>query len=166
MKTKYLLPYSWKVFGWVLVAVCVPFGILMLIPDSEFPFTLDISVPWPASESSGLLDPEVINGYLVLNIIDELLSVGCIAGLFIVGFSRQLIEDERIAQLRLEALQWGVYANYLVLTIGILMIHGSGFFVVLIYNVFTPLLIFVLRFYWLLFMKPALEARKEGNLSL
>jgi hypothetical protein len=68
-----------------------------------------------------------------------------------------------IGQLRLEALQWSVYANYLVLAIAILTVYDMAFFTVLIYNMFTVLLVFIVRFRWLIFGTTIIHARYEKS---
>ena len=134
---------------------------------STFPFSLEVTLPWTLTDRDpSFFYTTIVDDHIVLDMLDELLSVACIAGLMIVGFSRQPVEDERIGQLRMEALQWGVYANYLVLIICTLAIYGSDFFTVTIYNMFTLLLIFIARFYWLLFAKPLIEAKRERSLSV
>lgn len=103
-------------------------------------------------------------GTVVLNITDEILGIGMICGLFIAGFSKLKTEDERIALIRLESLQWGIYVNFTVMVLCIIFVYDTWFFVVMIYNMFTPLLIFVARFYWLLYVSPAIEANRERSL--
>ncbi|HEV7350717.1 hypothetical protein [Telluribacter sp.] len=170
MKTKNLLPNAWKPVGWALLIISVPFGLWLLVDDSAFPFNLVIQFPWPfGSEKSGafqnidMLDHK--DGTITLDLIDELMALAVIAGLMIVGFARLKVEDERIAQLRLESLQWAIYGNTLVLVLCILLVHGLSFINVMIYNMFTPLLIFVLRFHWLLLVAPALEAKRERRVA-
>ncbi len=77
--------------------------------------------------------------------------LGVIAGLLLIAFSREKIEDEIIGQLRLEALQWSVYVNYLVLAIAIVMLYNEAFFDVMVYNMFTVLVVFIARFRWLIY---------------
>lgn len=162
MKTKYLLPGRFRVLGWILVAIFAPLGIWYLFFGESFPLQWEITIPWPFEENNSLQGPG--DNLRHLNIIDEILALGAIAGFFIVGFTKQLVEDERVALLRLEALQWGIYANYLIMAICIVFIHDSYFLTVMIYNIFTPLLIFVARFYWLLYVNPAIEAKRERSL--
>lgn len=85
------------------------------------------------------------------DLTDETAAIGVIISLLLIAFSREKVEDEMIGQLRLEALQWSVYANYIVLLIAILMVYDTAFFSVMIYNMFTVLLVFITRFRWLLY---------------
>jgi hypothetical protein len=96
--------------------------------------------------------------------LDEIFYLGLITGLVIVGFSKLRVEDERIAAIRFEALQWGIYANCLALVVTIVFVYDIRFLFVMIYNMFTPLLILLARFYWLLRLKPAIEAKRERSL--
>lgn len=169
MKTKNLLPNRWKLAGWLLLLVSIPLGMWVLIDDSNFPFSAEITFPWPFVGSKSEID-HVIDffdykeGTITLELIDEILALGIIAGLMLVGFARLKREDERTAQMRLEALQWALYGNTAVLVLCILLVHGLEFINVMIYNMFTPLLIFVLRFHWLLYKEEKEIKRSESTL--
>jgi hypothetical protein len=66
--------------------------------------------------------------------------------LLFVAFSKEKVEDEMISRLRLESLQWAVYVNYIVLGALIMLVHGGLFLNVMIYNMFTVLIMFIIRF--------------------
>lgn len=179
MKTKNLLPNRWKPIGWVLLVLFIPVGMWSLISDDDFPIKAQVTIPWPFSDpyslsgtiSNGGTDisgssavNENSSGTVTLNLIDEIISLALIAGLFLTGFARVKNEDERTAQMRLGALQWAIYGNTLVLVLCIMFVHGLPFLTIMIYNMFTPLLIFVLRFHWLLFKETREVRRNEGAL--
>lgn len=86
----------------------------------------------------------------VQNLTDELAALGVIIGLVLIAFSKEKTEDEMSSLLRLEALQWSVYANYLVLAIAILLVYDMAFFNVMVYNMFTLLIVFIARYRWLI----------------
>jgi len=69
-------------------------------------------------------------------------------GLIFIAFSREKIEDEFMMKLRLESLVAVVLISYSLLLLAILFVYGFGFFVALIYNMYTVLIIFIARFYW------------------
>lgn len=102
----------------------------------------------PFTINSGQSTGHLVN---IQNLTDEIAAIGVIVGLLLVAFSREKVEDEMIGQLRLEALQWSVYANYIVLAIAILTLYDTAFFNVMVYNMFTVLLVFISRFRWLLY---------------
>lgn len=168
MKTKYLLPNSWRSFGFILTFISMPLAIWMLVDGSNFPITeipthLHFRYPdWEMFRNIFAIRPD---GTVSFRNIQDLLGLILIIGLFIIGFSKLKVEDERIAQIRLESLQWGIYANYFILFLCIMLVFGTSFFLIMIYNIFTPLLIFITRFYWLLLVQPAIEAKKERRLS-
>ena len=83
------------------------------------------------------------------SILDELISLAIIIGGLIVGFSKEKIEDEFIYKLRKDSLVWALLFNYMVLVFAILFIYDFTFFDVLVFNMFTPLIFFIVRFNFL-----------------
>ena len=170
MKTKNLLPNRWKPIGWVFLALCVFWIMWAVGTDSAVLSGLALTLPWPYNAQGGELstffDGVRYNddGSVTLEVMDELLSLGVILGLTIVGFARVKNEDERTAQMRLEALQWAVYGNTLALILSVLFVHGLQFVDVMLFNMFTPLLIFVLRFHWLLYKEAREVNRNESGI--
>ncbi len=79
---------------------------------------------------------------------DEIAALGVIIGLLFIAFARENTEDEMIRLLRLESLQWSVYINYFLLALAIAFVYNDAFFTVMIYNMFTILLVFIVRFRW------------------
>jgi len=66
----------------------------------------------------------------------------------LVAFSKEESEDEYISKIRLESLVWAVYFNYAILLISSLFIFDFAFLWVMIFNMFTILLFFIIRFNW------------------
>ncbi|MDP3312713.1 hypothetical protein [Lutibacter sp.] len=85
------------------------------------------------------------------NIIDEIISILIIVGGIIVAFSKTKNEDEYITIIRMESLIWATYVNYTVLIIAVLFVFDFTFLHVMIYNMFTILLFFIIRFHYILF---------------
>lgn len=173
MKTKNLLPHRWKPMGWVLLVLGFSILLLGAITEQNPPLRQEVTIPWPfeGESSDTSIVPDLIqynqNGTItldLLSLVNELYSLLILAGLFIVGFARVKNEDERTAQMRLESLQWAIYGNTLVLALCIAFVYGLPFLTIMIYNMFTPLLIFVLRFHWLLFKEAREVRRNEGTL--
>jgi len=86
-----------------------------------------------------------------INFTDEIACLILVVGLLLLGFSAEKQEDERISQIRLNALQWAMYLHYILLAVSVIFIHGLIFLNVLFLNVFLPLIIFVIRFRWVIF---------------
>lgn len=85
------------------------------------------------------------------NISNEIIGVLLIVGALFVGFSREKKEDEFIANLRLSSLLWAVYVNYILLLLSLLFVYGTAFLTVMMYNMFTVLIIFIVRFNYVLY---------------
>jgi uncharacterized membrane protein len=66
----------------------------------------------------------------------------------VFGFSKERREDEMISEIRKECLVWAVYVNYLILIICMFLFFDFDALWLIIINVFTLLIFFVLRFEW------------------
>lgn len=129
-------------FRWIGLALFVPFAILgafNLFQEFEFAF-LDFRVSTSKMISASNQ-----------NLTDEVALTGCIIGLLLMSFARVRYEDEFIHSLRLEAWQWAVLIHFAVLLIGIWTVYDIGFLYIMIGNMLTVLVIFLLRFHYLLY---------------
>ena len=140
MKTKLLFPHRYRRVGWLIFIPSALLGLATMY--------LNYAVKWL---SAGPMTTIPLFQSSPNNLTNELAGVGVIIGLMLVAFSREEIEDEMISQLRLEALQWSVYANYIVLLIAIVAVYDLDFLNVMVYNMFTMLLVFITRFRWLIY---------------
>ena len=147
MKTNYLLPNKFKIPGWILLTIGIISGIFLFLSDYEGDaltvkvFTI-FSEPFIFGEGGFL---KIIEN----SIMDELISLAIIFGGLLVGFSKEKIEDEFIYKLRKDSLVWAILVNYIVLIIAILLVYELSFFDVLVFNMFTPLIFFIVRFNFL-----------------
>lgn len=149
MKTKWLFPHAYRLIGWFLFIPSAILGFISVTGEVEFSF---LTLPIVADNFLGTEK--------LINLTNELAALGVIAGLLFIAFSREKVEDEMISQLRLEALQWSVFANYLILAVLIIAVHGTNFLMVMVYNMFTVLLVFIIRFRWLIFGTTILRYEK------
>jgi hypothetical protein len=145
MKTINLFPHRLKVFGWVLLIPGFVLGVLTMYFDYE-PEWLNVTFP---REKELFVSP-------IENLTNELAGVMLLCGLMLVAFSRRKQEDEFTSHMRLDALLWAVYCNSLFILFAIILIYGGQFYSVLIYNMFTIPVIYLLRFQYLL-----IKANKE-----
>lgn len=139
MKRLLLFPHRYRTLGYMVLVPFLALGIAYMGWD----FTLSFLNYHPLDRGS----LSFLNG----NFTDELATIGIIVGLTLIGFSREKVEDEAIQFFRLEALQWAVYVNYAVLILTVLFCYGGLFFTVMTINLFTVLIIFVLRFRYVLY---------------
>jgi len=148
MKTNYLLPYKFKALGWVLFILGIVGGLYVLTTNYEQDIlsTNVLSI----YKGENLFGKE--SGFFKIiknDILDEIVALFIIVGGMFVTFSREKVEDEFIYKLRKDSLVWAVIFNYSVLLIAILFVYDFAFFDVLVFNMFTPLIFFILRFNFL-----------------
>ncbi|MGV6831701.1 MAG: hypothetical protein ACWA5P_09090 [bacterium] len=147
MYTKYLLSNKFKRIGWFLLTVSIATGILLYtdLLESELLKVKVLSIYHEGFMSSN-------DGFFRIvenGILDEIVAILIIIGGLLVGFSKEKIEDEYIYQLRKESLIWAIIANYVILLLAIVFVYDMTFFNVLIFNMFTPLIFFIIRFNFL-----------------
>jgi hypothetical protein len=150
MKTNYLLSNQFKRVGWILFIPSLVLGLLFVIFQIE-PKFLDIKTFALLESSLAPWDPGLVFCSITqTNAIDELIGILLIVSSFFIAFSKEKQEDEFISKMRLESLLWATYVNYVILIITILLVYGMSFFWVLVFNIFTILLFFIVRFNWII----------------
>ncbi len=151
MKNAFLLSHKWRNIGWVLL----PFAIAFLIAAIVYEYTVPFLVFGHPKLSAG--DTFDIKNN---NLTDELSILFTFISLFCIAFSKEKVEDEYVAAVRLKALQVSVYVNYAVLVISLFTIYGLSFLYVLYGNLFTILIIFIMVYYYYLHLKPKMAGGK------
>ena len=147
MKTNYLLSNKYKTFGWFIFIIGIIGGIILYASEYESD-ALTIKVLSIYNEPFIGED----KGFFKLienSIIDELIALAIIIGGLLVGFTKEKIEDEFIYKLRKDSLVWAIITNYIILIFAIIFVYDFTFFDVLVFNMFTPLLFFIIRFNFL-----------------
>jgi len=164
MEARFLFPHRYKLIGWIFAIPSLILGSFVLFDGFLFDF-LNIELPFKYifddSISFGNGTTNLVDEVSVLNITDEIASVGTIIGMLLVAFSKVKLEDEYVSKIRLESLQWAIYLNFGLLVLATIFVHGAAFFSVTVYNMFTPLIIFIIRFHYILFIKPSFEVSKQ-----
>ena len=112
-----LFPHGFQKWGWCIFAVGVIFGIYILVSD-----------------------------YGTSGLVNNIAIIGTVAGAILATCSREEIEDEMVRQVRFNSLLVALYVNYAVLIVCSLFVYGLDFLSVMIYNMFTILLIFMVVF--------------------
>jgi len=143
-----LLPYKYKKIGWYLLIPSSLAGIVLLFTDFESP--IDWKIKFFAICYDGILSSIKYFGITEIALIPNLTTVLFIVGGMLIAFSKEKIEDEFINTIRLNALQWAVCTNYLCLLLAVIFIYGTPFFNIMVYNMFTVIIIYIARFYYLL----------------
>jgi len=147
MKTKMLLPNKFKTPGWIMLIPTTLFGLYIIFSDFEFDF---LNARVFTLYSNEILGESVTMGFVHKNLTYTITGILFIISAFFVAFSREKTEDEFIARIRLESLLWATYINYGILLFCFMFFYDFGFFYVMIINMFTVLVIFIIRFQYLL----------------
>jgi hypothetical protein len=147
MKTKLLLPNKFKTPGWIMLIPTTLFGLYIIFSDFEFDF---LNARVFAFFSDEILGDSVTMGFIHTNLTYTITGIIFIISAFFVAFSREKTEDEFIARIWLESLLWATYINYGILLFCFLFFYDFGFLYVMIINMFTILVIFIIRFQYLL----------------
>jgi hypothetical protein len=157
MRIKFLLPHHFKRVGWFIAIPALILMIMNLHNDFTFSFlnyqAKDIH---KISFDNGLLFNIQYN-----NFTDEIGSVLLIGGLLMIALSKEKIEDERIAHVRLESLLWAVLLNSLLLIVSIIFFYDGLFLKIMAYNICTPLILFICRFNLLMYVEKKNLKRKS-----
>lgn len=142
----YLLPQSFKIVGWILFIAGLVLGIL---------WYADVNIEFLDRRVFSLIDTPLIKEtkyFKVVenNIIDELAGVFIIVGALFTCFAKLKDEDEYSSKIRLESLVWATHLNYILIVLSIIFVYDLEFFHVMVFNMVTILLFFMLRFHLLI----------------
>ena len=158
MKINFLFPNKYKKLGWLILIPSLALGFLTVLLDLE-PAFLDWRVP--ALFVDEFMGEKQFLGMTDNNMLNELIGALIIVSGILVAFSKEKIEDEYIAKTRLESLVWATLLNYGILLVAILAVYDFAFFWVMIFNMFTLLLFFIVRFNYLIYKQNKTESHEE-----
>ena len=146
MKTRFLFPQKYKKIGWLLMIPSTIFGLFVIFTNFEpdwlkFPmFTIfSDATPFSGEESAFF-------SVIKTNVANELAGVFFLISAMLVAFSKAKNEDEFITKIRLESLVWSTYIHFGILLFGMLFLFGLEFFTFMIFNMFTLLGVFIIKF--------------------
>lgn len=148
MKTKYLLPHSLKLPGWIILSLGICFGIFWL--TKTFNFSVDMPVLYYNSGSSG----EKSGWFTMTNdnsIWDELAGLFLIVGCLFITLSKEKIEDELRMKIRNESLLWAIIINSVLLIssaflLEIFTIGHLSIIEILTYNIVSLPLLYLIKY--------------------
>jgi hypothetical protein len=177
METKLLFPNRFKKIGWVLLVPGLVLSIysiiLMVIPETikpqntlftHFSFFEEHHIFSKWTTITGFTIAHIQSGFQMEDMMGEILMTFAAIGFLFVAFSREKIEDEWIAKIRIESLVWSFYLFILVLLLVIWFAYSFSFVLYLALSLLILPIVFLLRFNWLVYLKPYFESRKEAKL--
>lgn len=116
MKTL-LFPHRFQKVGWVIFALAAALGVYILV-----------------------------TGFDTTPTMNNIAIIGITVGGILATCSKEKIEDEMISHIRLNSLLVSLYINYAVLIVASLLVYDLDFLQVMIYQMFTILLVFMVVF--------------------
>ena len=138
LKTR-LLPYRMKIAGMVLAFA----GTISAIIYIFFDYTLKIQV---FAVYSSFLATKYFTTFKT-NIFDELTLLLLISGLALIVFTKEKNETEDLDLFRFRAFFRAMIANTVFLLLSVIFVYGTGFIAVLVANIFSLLIFYLLFFY-------------------
>ena len=148
MKTKLLLPTRYKKIGWIILIPATIAGIILSFTGFESDW---LQATVFAIFNDAIFGEKQFFSFIHTNITNTVIAIFFIAGAMMVSFSKEKNEDEFIEKLRLSSLLWAVCVSYLLLLFAFAFVYGAAFLNVMIYNMFTVLIIFIIRFNYILY---------------
>jgi hypothetical protein len=136
-----LLPFPFKLAGLCLTLSGLAFAVLYLWFD--FRFTIPVFAVF-----SSFVETKIFATFRT-NFADELIMLLLIAGLGLIVFSKEKTETENLLVSRTKALAFASIANTIFLLFSILFVYGSGFIGILIFNLFSFLIFYLIFFTFL-----------------
>lgn len=160
MLNKLLLPNRYKRLGWCLLIPAGILGIFLALNGYE-------ALSWQtnvfAIYADEVLGKSQFFTTVHTNITNTIVGALFICGALLVGFSKEKREDEFISNLRQSSLLWAVLVNYVILLFCFVFIYGTAFLNVMLYNMFTVLIIFIGRFNYVLYRNIKAIPREKYN---
>ena len=148
MSSKLLLPNRYKKIGWVILIPATILGIVLAFHEFGEGW---MHAPVFAIANDGINDNYKYFTVSDANITNTVIGLLFLIGAMLVSFSKEKTEDEFIAEIRLSSLLWAVCVSYILLLIAFIFVYGTPFFDVMIYNMFTVMIIFIVRFNYILY---------------
>lgn len=147
MKTFFLLPNRFKTYGWFLFIPSFITLHVLLFTNYDFE-RIKLKVFAIVGDSNlETVYFKWINTYIEFTFLGILILIG---GLLIM-FSREKNEDEFISNIRLSSLQFSVFWSYVLLLFCFIFVYGLEFMKIMLVNMFVTIIIFVIRFNYLLY---------------
>ncbi len=155
MKQTLLLPSRFKTIGWFILIPATIAGIFLIATEYE--------ANWLTTKVFAIFNDDLFFGnnkayglgknftVITTDVTNTLVGLLFIVGGIMVSFAKEKREDEFIANLRLSSLMWSVWVNYALLLLCLIFVWGLAFFNVMVYNMFTILIIFIIRFNYILY---------------
>lgn len=136
---KLFLPNKLRIYGWVILL----FGIILGVSRFYFgvkPEFLNIKVFAVYSKYFETNYFKVIENH----VSEELTALLILVGLFILSFTNEKIENDSVSAIRYKSFIFTFYINTVLISLSFLFVYGFGFINILVINVFSPFIIYII----------------------
>ncbi|MBL7906107.1 MAG: hypothetical protein JNL22_13875 [Bacteroidales bacterium] len=133
-----LLPYKFRPAGTILILAGLVLATLYI--------WFDFRVTLPVFAAVSAFYETKFFTMIHTNVADEFVLLSLLSGLALIAFTREKIEPAGIDLLRLRALFRSSVLNTLLLLAAIVLVFGGGFLGLLVFNLFSFLLFYVIFF--------------------
>lgn len=136
---KLLLPNKLRIYGWAILFLGILFGVSRFYFGFK-PKFFNIKVFAIYSKYFETNYFKVIDNH----ISEELTALFLLVGLFLISFTKEKIENDMISMIRYKSLILTFYINTVLIALSFLFVFGFGFINILVINVFSPLIIYII----------------------
>ena len=136
---KLFLPNKFRIFGWIILL----FGIILGVTRFYFGIKLEVLNIKVFAVYAKYFET---NYFKVIenHVSEELTALLLLVGLFCISFTKEKIENDFVSALRYKSLILTFYINTALVVLSFLFVYGFGFITVLVINVFSPFIIYVI----------------------
>lgn len=143
----FLIPHKYKTLLTMLFLVSLGGGILVYF-GGYTPNFLNIEV---SDFIFGRLNSSKIRIGTINNLADEISGILILLSGLALMFCAEKDEDELVGILRLNAMYWSISLNIILLCICIILFYDTLFFLVMMFNMISVPILFLLKFQWSLY---------------
>lgn len=136
---KLFLPNKIRIYGWVILLFGLILGVIRFYFGIK-PEFLNIKVFAVYSKYFETNYFKVIENH----VSEELTALLILVGLFVISFTKEKIENESVSAIRYKSFILTFYINTLIIVLSFLFVYGFGFINILVINVFSPFIIYII----------------------
>jgi hypothetical protein len=145
----FLLAHRFKLPLALLLLASLTFGSFCFFGDYQ-PAWLNVNFGSLTRFTVGSPHGDITLGNGYNNLADELSAFCLLLSALGLMFCAERQEDEYIGILRLNAMYWAMTVNILLLCVVLFLAYDVAFFMIMVANIFSVPLLFILRFQWLM----------------
>lgn len=136
---KLFLPNKIRIYGWVILLFGLILGVIRFYFGIK-PEFLNIKVFAVYSKYFETNYFKVIENH----VSEELTALLILVGLFVISFTKEKIENESVSVIRYKSFILTFYINTQIIVLSFLFVYGFGFINILVINVFSPFIIYII----------------------